>query len=233
MILFWITNDVVCENLEVIQELGGDEVDEALLTFQSMDHGETPRSQKIHNFQGLDRTKNIQIKYNQIHKFIHAFFSFWTFSSQKNRDCRIRTCSFPVHAMIVSHYMNGAWFPKGGPLSLARPLVSTIFKGGGAVLVRAPVQQIQVNEGRVTGVRMKKKDVVLACRNLASERVPCHVGTFKIKGPKMSRCPNLFSFVWFDWGSNFSPMDLRKLFHTWFANVNTKFPIEPIVRMLQ
>jgi all-trans-retinol 13,14-reductase len=45
--------------------------------------------------------------------------------------------------MIVSHYMNGAWFPKGGPLSLARPLVSTIFKGGGAVLVRAPVQQIQ------------------------------------------------------------------------------------------
>ena len=54
-----------------------------------------------------------------------------------------RTASFPVHAMIVSHYMNGAWFPKGGPLSLARPLVSTIFKGGGAVLVRAPVQQIQ------------------------------------------------------------------------------------------
>ena len=56
---------------------------------------------------------------------------------------RPRTASFPVHAMIVSHYMNGAWFPKGGPLSLARPLVSTIFKGGGAVLVRAAVQQIQ------------------------------------------------------------------------------------------
>eukprot|EP00435_Cladocopium_sp_Y103_P061660 s1511_g23.t1 len=102
---------------QVIEELGGDEVDEALLTFQSMDHGETPR-----------------------------------------------TASFPVHAMIVSHYMNGAWFPKGGPLSLARPLVSTIFKGGGAVLVRAPVQQIQVTQGRATGVRMKKKDAVLSCR---------------------------------------------------------------------
>ncbi|CAL1172912.1 unnamed protein product [Cladocopium goreaui] len=102
---------------QVIEELGGDEVNEALLTFQCMDHGETPR-----------------------------------------------TASFPVHAMIVSHYMNGAWFPKGGPLSLARPLVSTIFKGGGAVLVRAPVQQIQVTQGRATGVRMKKKDAVLSCR---------------------------------------------------------------------
>eukprot|EP00434_Breviolum_minutum_P001571 symbB.v1.2.001388.t1/scaffold67.1/size356791/14 len=102
---------------EVIQELGGDAVDEALLTFQSMDHGETPR-----------------------------------------------TASFPVHAMIVSHYMNGAWFPKGGPLSLARPLVSTIFKGGGGVFVRAPVQQIEVLDGRATGVRMKKKDLVLSCR---------------------------------------------------------------------
>lgn len=102
---------------EVIQELGGDAVDEALLTFQSMDHGETPR-----------------------------------------------TACFPVHAMIVSHYMNGAWFPKGGPLSLARPLVSTIFKGGGGVFVRAPVQQIEVSEGRATGVRMKKKDLVLSCR---------------------------------------------------------------------
>jgi hypothetical protein len=29
--------------LQVIEELGGDEVDEALLTFQCMDHGETPR----------------------------------------------------------------------------------------------------------------------------------------------------------------------------------------------
>ena len=29
---------------QVIQELGGDAVDEALLTFQSMDHGETPRT---------------------------------------------------------------------------------------------------------------------------------------------------------------------------------------------
>ena len=29
---------------QVIEDLGGDEVDEALLTFQCMDHGETPRS---------------------------------------------------------------------------------------------------------------------------------------------------------------------------------------------
>lgn len=76
--------------------------------------------------------------------FTHFFHPYIESTSPHNT----RTACFPVHAMIVSHYMNGAWFPKGGPLSLARPLVSTIFKGGGGVFVRAPVQQIEV--GRLT-----------------------------------------------------------------------------------
>lgn len=43
--IFWRFHTTDAHSIsQVIQELGGDAVDEALLTFQSMDHGETPRT---------------------------------------------------------------------------------------------------------------------------------------------------------------------------------------------
>lgn len=53
--------------------------------------------------------------------------------------------SFAMHSLIVTHYLNGAWYPKGGASEIAYHMIPIIEKAGGAVLVRAPVNRILFN----------------------------------------------------------------------------------------
>ena len=62
--------------------------------------------------------------------------------------------AFATHAMIVGHYLNGAWFPDGGSARVARTFEKGIERAGGAVQVAQDVQEILVESGRVTGVRV-------------------------------------------------------------------------------
>lgn len=57
-----------------------------------------------------------------------------------------KEASFSMHSLLVCHYLNGAWYPKGGASEIAYHMIPIIEKAGGAVLVRAPVNRILFNE---------------------------------------------------------------------------------------
>lgn len=59
-----------------------------------------------------------------------------------------KEASFSMHSLLVWHYMNGAWFPKGGASEIAYHMIPIIEKAGGAVLVRAPVNRILLNDAK-------------------------------------------------------------------------------------
>jgi all-trans-retinol 13,14-reductase len=63
--------------------------------------------------------------------------------------------SFGMHATVMRHYMNGAYYPVGGADAFAAGLVPVIEKGGGEVRTRAPVVAILVEHDAVAGVRLK------------------------------------------------------------------------------
>ncbi len=63
--------------------------------------------------------------------------------------------SFGMHATVMHHYMQGAYFPIGGADAFAAALVPVIEHGGGEVRTRAPVADILVNNDTVVGVRLK------------------------------------------------------------------------------
>lgn len=74
-----------------------------------------------------------------------------------------RESSFGLHAVVMRHYMHGAYFPVGGAAAFAAGLVPVIEGGGGEVRTRAPVVDIMVENDAVVGVRLK---------NGAEERCP-------------------------------------------------------------
>ena len=71
---------------------------------------------------------------------------------------------FAMTALIQTHYFAGSYYPVGGCSQLAARLVPTITASGGAVLVRAPVTQLLLDGGSVTGVEVKGQHVIRAKR---------------------------------------------------------------------
>lgn len=61
--------------------------------------------------------------------------------------------AFALHAMIVSHYLDGGWFPKGGSAHIARTFEKGIEQAGGAVRVAQEVTEILIEDGAAVGVR--------------------------------------------------------------------------------
>ncbi len=62
--------------------------------------------------------------------------------------------SFAMHALMVQHFLNGAYYPVGGASSIALGLLATVAEGGGWTAVRRSVDEIVVRRGKVTGVRL-------------------------------------------------------------------------------
>ena len=94
-----------------------------------------------------------------------------------------RESSFGMHATVMRHYMQGAYFPVGGADAFAAALVPVIEQGGGEVRTRAPVTDILVEDNTVVGVRLKngKQEhcpLVFSdagARNTVTQLVPTHV----------------------------------------------------------
>ncbi len=59
-----------------------------------------------------------------------------------------------LHAALMGHYLNGAYYPEGGGQVLAAHLVDVVRSHGGEVRTRAPVERILVEDGRARGVRL-------------------------------------------------------------------------------
>ena len=64
---------------------------------------------------------------------------------------------FAIHALIVNHYINGAYYPVGGAKVFANSIIPTIKSCGGSLLVNHEVKEILVENGRATGVRVAHK----------------------------------------------------------------------------
>jgi all-trans-retinol 13,14-reductase len=62
--------------------------------------------------------------------------------------------SFGIHALIVSHYFEGAAYPVGGATKIAQTIAPLIERNGGKIVSSAEVTEILVESGRATGVRM-------------------------------------------------------------------------------
>ena len=62
--------------------------------------------------------------------------------------------AFVAHAMIVCHYMNGAWFPTGGSGQIARMIEEGIVSADGQIRLAQEVEEILVEDGTAVGVRV-------------------------------------------------------------------------------
>lgn len=65
--------------------------------------------------------------------------------------------SLIIGAAVANHYLQGAFFPKGGGQIMADKLADAIEAKGGKILLRATVEQILVEDGVATGVRFTNK----------------------------------------------------------------------------
>lgn len=63
--------------------------------------------------------------------------------------------AFAMQALVVKHFLWGAWYPVGGAGQIAKELLRTVSDCGGWTRIRADVEQILVEGGRAAGVRLK------------------------------------------------------------------------------
>jgi all-trans-retinol 13,14-reductase len=65
-----------------------------------------------------------------------------------------REASFAIHAMVAMHYVDGAYYPIGGPGTIADGAEEVIGRAGGEIYTNAEVSEILVENGKAVGVRM-------------------------------------------------------------------------------
>jgi all-trans-retinol 13,14-reductase len=66
-----------------------------------------------------------------------------------------RESSFGMHATIMRHYLEGAYYPIGGSRAFASALIPVIEQGGGRVRTRAQVTGLTLENGAIVGVCLK------------------------------------------------------------------------------
>jgi len=92
-----------------------------------------------------------------------------------------RASSF-MQSTITKHYMNGAYYPNGGPSNIPKKIIQNIVDLGGKVLVSAPVKHILVDSKTKAaigvemedGTKIKAKNVIsdIGLINTATELLP-------------------------------------------------------------
>ena len=62
--------------------------------------------------------------------------------------------SFAMHVSIAKHYFQGGYFPIGGSSTIINTIAPVISAAGGTILTKAEVDQVVVENGKATGVRL-------------------------------------------------------------------------------
>jgi phytoene dehydrogenase-like protein len=65
--------------------------------------------------------------------------------------------AFVAHAVIVSHYLNGAWYPAGGAGEIPKAASRVIQASGGELLAGHEVTKIILQDGCAVGVEVQRK----------------------------------------------------------------------------
>lgn len=74
--------------------------------------------------------------------------------------------SFAIHAMVVSHFIGGGYYPKGGSDQICGKAVETLINNGGKLYVNANVTEIITDKGTVRGVKIDND--FIACKSVIS-----------------------------------------------------------------
>lgn len=74
--------------------------------------------------------------------------------------------SFGVHAVVISHFMGGGYYPEGGADQIWQKTLETFIENGGELFVRADVKQIVTEKKRVKGVVIE--DRFVPCKSVIS-----------------------------------------------------------------
>lgn len=72
--------------------------------------------------------------------------------------------SFAIHALVARHFQHGGYYPEGGSARIAVELLQTVKDAGGATRIRADVETLLVERGRVVGVRLRDGEELRARR---------------------------------------------------------------------
>ena len=75
--------------------------------------------------------------------------------------------SFGVHALIMRHYFNGAYYPVGGAKMFADALILVVEQAGGGIRLKAKVREFLVKDGTVVGVRLEDGTQIRAPRGFS------------------------------------------------------------------
>lgn len=70
--------------------------------------------------------------------------------------------SAPAHAAMISHYLEGAYYPRGGAKRIPRAYLKELRARGGEIRLRTRVKQIVVERGRATGVELANGERIAA-----------------------------------------------------------------------
>ncbi len=62
--------------------------------------------------------------------------------------------SLPIHASMIAHYHDGAFYPRGGAKRIPLAMIKALRRRGGQIRLRARVRRILVERGRVAGVEL-------------------------------------------------------------------------------
>lgn len=76
--------------------------------------------------------------------------------------------SFGMHALMVRHFLRGAYYPVGGAASIAREMLQTVADAGGWTAVRRTVAGITTRRGTATGVRLDDGTEIAARRVIST-----------------------------------------------------------------
>jgi all-trans-retinol 13,14-reductase len=79
--------------------------------------------------------------------------------------------STALHAAVVTHYIDGAWYPKGGGRAIPKALIGALRAHGGQIRVGARVARIRVEQGQVRGVVLAD-GTEIGCRHVVSNADP-------------------------------------------------------------
>lgn len=70
--------------------------------------------------------------------------------------------SFVSHALVAKHFLYGGYYPTGGSQRIAECMLAPVIRAGGAVRIRADVEEILLEKDTAIGVRLKDGEEIRA-----------------------------------------------------------------------
>ena len=74
--------------------------------------------------------------------------------------------SFVAHSIVINHFMEGGYYPKGGSSAIWEKSIETLNSFGGKVYTNANVTKILTENNKVSGIRIDNKEI--PCKSIVS-----------------------------------------------------------------